>query len=243
MSVYVILDLETIDAPDCPPPPPRDGDRERVPAPAHCQIVSGAVCAVQSDGRVAAPRLLGNESPDDAQNERSILEHALRVAEPRGPILVTCGGRHFDQAVLVARAAAHLLPVGLLLENAFTDRYRGQRHIDLIDRLSLNGAARFCSVDSWARLCGWPGKGSCDGSKVAELWASGADGREAVRTYNLEDVVQETAIFMRWMLISGQWASDEYSTAACNLLDVVDADPRLKELASKVDRRKWLQGI
>jgi len=238
MTAFVVYDFEAIIDPENPPP--EGADPDRVPAVAHLQIVSGAILAiVAGDGqtRVWGPRLLGGQAGGD---EASILRDFVTMVGDRRPVLVSWNGRGFDLPLVIARCMRHGIVAPWLWDRDFEDRYRGSKHLDLQDAVSLRGAGRPCKMASFAGLCGWPGKVGVDGSDVEGLWTSGEEGREAVRRYNLADVVEEAAILLRWLVCRGDMELDEYRSAAAGLLGHVDADERLAVLRTEVRRDIFL---
>jgi predicted PolB exonuclease-like 3'-5' exonuclease len=158
----------------------------------------------------------------------------------RRPVLVSWNGRGFDLPLVIARAMRHGIVAPWLWDRDFEDRYRGSKHIDLQDAVSLRGAGRPSRMASFACLCGWPGKVGVDGSDVEGLWSSGEEGREAVRRYNLADVVEEAAILLRWMVCRGDMDMEEYRALASSLLGYVDSDPRLSVLRTEIKRDQFL---
>jgi 3'-5' exonuclease len=238
MTAFVVYDFEAII--DAENPPPEGSDPDRVPAVAHLQIVSGAILAlVALDGqiRVQPPRLLGGPTGGD---EAAIVRDFVAMVGERRPVLVSWNGRGFDLPLVIARCMRHGVIAPWLWDRDFEDRYRGTNHVDLQDAVSLRGAGRPSRMASFAGLCGWPGKVGVDGSDVEGLWSSGEEGREAVRRYNLADVIEEAAILLRWLVCRGDLAVEEYRTAAAALLGHVDADERLAVLRPEVRRGQFL---
>jgi hypothetical protein len=241
---FVVFDFEAIPDPENPPPPPREGAPEQMPAAPHHLAVSGAILPlVWTDHGLLAypPRLLGGKNGGD---ERAILEDFVElVAKPRrgGPfVLVSWNGRGFDLPFVVARCMRHGIVAPWLWDRDYQDRFRGELHLDLQDATSFMGAARAARMASFAKLCGWPGKVGIDGSDVPEAWAAGPAGQEIVRAYNLADVVQEAAILLRLMLCRGWLSPEGYGKVAQQLLSIVDADPRFGPVVELLDRERFL---
>jgi hypothetical protein len=238
MLAHVVFDFEAIIDKGCRPPQGTDPDR--VPAAPHLEIVSGAIIAlvsIEGQIRVQTPRLLGGPSGGD---EAAILRDFVTMVGERRPVLVSWNGRGFDLPLVIARCMRHGVVARWLWDRDFEDRYRGSCHIDLQDAVSLRGAGRPARMASFASLCGWPGKVGVDGSDVEGLWASGEEGREAVRRYNLADVVEEAAILLRLMVCRGDLGLEQYRAAAASLLEHVDRDPRLSVLRTEIDRDRFL---
>ena len=237
MTAYVVYDFEAVI--DADNPPPEGSDPDKVPAVAHLEIVSGAIVALVLDGprtRVQTPRLLG--AP--AFGEVAIVSDFIQMVGKHRPVLVSWNGRGFDLPLVIARCVRHGIVAPWLWDRDFEDRYRGTNHVDLQDAVSLRGAGRPSRMAAFACLTGFPGKVGVDGSDVEGLWQSGESGKNAVRDYNLGDVISEAAILLRVLMCRGDITMDEYRQAGRALLDHVDADPRLTALRSVIDRRRFL---
>jgi 3'-5' exonuclease len=238
VTAFVVYDFEAVI--DAENPPPAGADPDRVPSVAHLQIVSGAIVAlIAGDGppRVQPPRLLGGPGGGD---EAAILKDFISMVGERRPVLVSWNGRGFDLPLVIARCVRHGVVAPWLWDRDFEDRYRGLKHLDLQDAVSLRGAGRPSKMAAFACLCGWPGKVGVDGSDVEGLWTSGEEGQEAVRRYNLADVASEAAILIRWLVCRGDMTLDEYRAAGQALLGHVDADERLAVLRTEVRRERFL---
>jgi len=240
VSAHVVFDFEAIlDQDNKPPASPGGEEAPRVATP-HMEIVSGAIIAlVIGEGpiRVQAPRLLGGVMGGD---EAMIVRDFVTMVAERRPVLVSWNGRGFDLPLVIARCMRHGIVAPWLWGRDFEDRYRGGNHIDLQDAVSLRGAGRPARMASFANLCGWPGKVGVEGADVEGLWASGEEGREAVRRYNLADVVEEAAILLRLFVCRGEITLDQYRPAAGALLGYVDTDPRLSVLRTEIKRDRFL---
>ncbi|MDI1444008.1 hypothetical protein [Polyangium sp. 6x1] len=238
MTAYVVFDFEAILDKDNPLP--EGADPDRVPAVPHLAIVSGAILALVVESghvRVQPPRLLGGPAGGD---EAAILRDFVGMVGERRPVLVSWNGRGFDLPLVIARSVRHGIVAPWLWDRDFEDRYRGNKHVDLQDAVSFRGAGRAARMASFACLCGWPGKVGVDGSDVEGLWAKGAEGREAVRHYNLADVASEAAILLRLLVCRGDLTLHEYRDAAGALLAHVDGDERLAVLRPEIDREIFL---
>lgn len=237
MTAYVVYDFEAVV--DRGNPPPEGTDPEKVPSVAHLEIVSGALIALVLDGprtRVQAPRLLG--SPN--YGESTILRDFVGMVGKHRPVLVSWNGRGFDLPLVIARCVRHGIVAPWLWDRDFEDRYRGTNHIDLQDAVSLRGAGKPSRMAAFACLAGFPGKVGVDGSDVEGLWNGGGFGQEAVRNYNLSDVVSEAAILLRVLMCQGTISLEEYQNAGRALLDHVDGDARLAPLRSLIDRPRFM---
>lgn len=113
--------------------------------------------------------------------------------------LVTFNGRGFDMPVLGMRAMA--CDVDWSFWENYRHRYPNYRkslkHYDLCDQLSDYGAATRPSLDHVCRTLGFGGKTGLDGSKVAEVWASGD--RKSIETYCRQDVFDTWLVYLCYL--------------------------------------------
>lgn len=237
MTAYVVFDFEAVI--DRDNPPPEGSDPDKVPAVAHLEIVSGAIVALVLDGprtRVQVPRLLGGPN----FGEVAILRDFVGMVGKHRPVLVSWNGRGFDLPLVIARCMRHGIVAPWLWDRDFEDRYRGMNHVDLQDAVSLRGAGRPSRMAAFACLVGFPGKVGVDGSDVEGLWNGGDSGKNAVRDYNLADVISEAAILLRVLMCRGDITIDEYRTAGRALLAHVDHDDRLAALRPVIERQRFM---
>jgi predicted PolB exonuclease-like 3'-5' exonuclease len=234
-TTYLVLDIETV--PDrqlyAPPDPPPEGDRSFPPLYACQPIVIGTLW-LGADLTLARLQTLGQGT-----DEVSMLAGFSDLMERERPQLVTWNGRGFDLPVLALRSLRHGLSwPWYYRERDYRYRYSEEGHLDLGDFLADHGAARMTSLDGASRLIGLPGKAGIDGSQVEGLWTAGEI--DQVQRYCLTDVVQTAFIFLRALLLKGQLDRPAYQRAAVALLAAVEADPRVADLAAKVDRARLL---
>lgn len=230
---YLVLDLETVPDPALPPPPPREDGADRVPAPVHCRIVSASGLVLRNDYSVAALKTLTDEREAIHANVAYISRNDVTV--------VTFAGRFFDMPVLAARAFLHGIPFPRYYaprrgpEPDMRSRYGAIEggHLDLSDYLADFGVSRRARMDAWAKAIGFPGKGDVDGGDVAGMMAAGK--LEEVAQYNREDVVQETAIFLRTQLQRGELDAAGYRRAMGGLLEWMAGYPGMGRLLAGVD--------
>ena len=237
MTAYVVYDFEAVV--DRDNPPPEGTDPEKVPSVAHLEIVSGAIVALVVDGprtRVQGPRLLG--APN--YGEAAIIRDFTAMVGKHRPVLVSWNGRGFDLPLVIARCVRRGIVAPWLWDRDFEDRYRGTNHVDLQDAVSLRGAAKPSRMAAFASLTGFPGKVGVDGSDVEGLWNDGEAGQQAVRNYNLGDVVSEAAVLLRVLMCRGDIGLEEYQTAGRALLEHVDNDARLTSLRPLINRSRFM---
>ena len=84
--------------------------------------------------------------------------------------------------------------------NNYISRYHA-RHTDLMDLLAMYQPRGAAPLDALAKLCGFPGKLSMDGSAV---WGAYQDGKLAeIRNYCETDVVNTYLVWLRFQKMRG----------------------------------------
>lgn len=157
------------------------------------------------------------------------------------PDLLTFNGNSFDLPVLIAACMRHGIPFPYRFSRDVTYRYTIDGHHDLLDTLSDYGASKRATLDAWAKLVGFPGKVGVFGDDVTGLIAAGK--RNDVERYCLCDVAQLYAIALRDRLVRGRLSAPAYRCAALSLLDAIDEDARLCDIADKIDRDFFLRTV
>lgn len=217
----VIFDLESTPCPALgvytdrsgQPALDKDGAPAFAPPPFHRVEMIGALVLV--DDKVAALDVIDLER-DGVPDEAATIANFVERVERRSPRLVGFNSRGFDLPVLQARAMRH----GIAFPASFNlgTRYQLGAHVDLKDYLTNFGAAASSRLDHWSRLIGWPGKLDDSGAMVSEVLAR-PDGRDHLRHYCAADTVLTAAVFMRTMLLVGEWQPARYVAAAHALVD------------------------
>jgi 3'-5' exonuclease len=230
---YLVLDIETI--PDTQRWHPQVQDGTPPPFPptwAHRVVVIGYLWL---DHGYRLKRL-GVVGGDD---ERAMLaEFAALVGKAR-PVLVTYNGRGFDLPVIALRSLCHGVSQGWYYrEKNVRYRYSEDGHLDLCDWLADHGATRSGSLDAVAKLIGLPGKVGVDGSMVEGMYERGE--LDAIQRYCLTDVAQTALLFLRFRLLQGMLAADQYQVAAAALLDAFVADARVTHVLAATDRAHFI---
>jgi predicted PolB exonuclease-like 3'-5' exonuclease len=238
---YLILDIETI--PDTERwTRPEGNDAAFPPTWAHRIVVVG--CLWLDHGYqlkrfgVIGDKEAGGESADT--REHQLLEDFSRFVGRARPVLVTYNGRSFDLPVIVMRSLCHAIPLPWYYRDRDVRyRYSAEGHLDLCDWLADHGAARAGKLDAIARLIGLPGKIGIDGSQVETLYQTGQI--DAIHRYCLADVAQTALLFLRFRLLQGLLAPDEYRDRTSELVDALAADGRVAEVVGGL-RREHLLG-
>lgn len=172
-------------------------------------------------------------------DERALLASFSQRVDASRPTLVTYNGRGFDLPVIAARALCHGIPLPWYYKDrSVRSRYTDDGHLDLCDWLADHGATRAGSLDALARLIGLPGKVGVDGSQVEGLYAAGQ--LDAIADYCLSDVAQTAMLLLRFRLLQGALAPDDYRERAAALLAGIAADARVAPIARDADRAQLL---
>lgn len=232
MATELVFDLETVPD-DAIPFEPRKPD-DFPPLACHRVVSCGTFTFAHGFQLLGAPH-------GDAQSERLILEHLrdkLENATAESARLVGWNSRRFDVPLVVLRGFGLGLSFPRWTQKAYRYRYGDAWHLDLKDKLSDFGAATVGGLDQVAKLVGFPGKLGVDGGMVSAMVAAGR--RAEVDAYCLCDVAQTTAIGLRWKLLTGELTLEQYQEDGGILLEQIDAEPRLGELAGRIDREAFL---
>ena len=212
------------------------GDTERLPAPAHHQVV--AIGAMWIDSH-HTPRRLAIVGED--LDEAGILGEFAKLLEERRPTLVTYNGRSFDLPVIAMRCMRHGIPLSHYYQSRDVRyRFSPDGHLDLMDFIADFGAAKVSKLDIMAKLCGMPGKVGVDGKDVGPLVHAGRI--QEVRDYCLCDVVQTAAVYYRVELLRGEIPRQEYVRSMRALLELVKGDERLRPVAQGMNEARLLLG-
>ncbi|HEY4055170.1 MAG TPA: 3'-5' exonuclease [Kofleriaceae bacterium] len=245
---YLVLDIETI--PDDerwqrPDPPDARGYDAFPPTWAHRIVVIG--CLWLDHGYrpthigvlEAGTSESGSEITADVR-EQALLEKFSQLVGDRRPTLVTYNGRGFDLPVIALRSLCHGVAQRWYYRDSNTRyRYSEQGHIDVCDWLADHGATRLGSLDALAHLIGLPGKTGVDGSQVDGLYRAGK--LAAIQEYCLSDVAQTALLFLRFRLLQGVLAPEDYLARTEELLAALAADGRVPEVVGGVKREQLLR--
>ncbi|MEY4385809.1 MAG: hypothetical protein RLY20_1092 [Verrucomicrobiota bacterium] len=132
------------------------------------------------------------------QEEAKVLEIlALRLVDVRGGgmrSVVSFNGFAYDLPVLMRRAQY----LGVNFPALSLDRYRSP-HIDLMQKLTWNGAIKAHKLSFYASRFGWPIVDPVDGSRIAELVKAGD--WKSVESHCLNDIRQTRFIAQKLKLI------------------------------------------
>jgi predicted PolB exonuclease-like 3'-5' exonuclease len=234
---YLILDIETVpDSERWSRPETSHGEPAFPPTWAHRIIVIGYLW-LDHNYRFKQLGVAGaaRAAASDDEREKALLDEFSQLVGRARPVLVTYNGRSFDLPVMVMRSLCHAVPLPWYYrERDRRYRYSEDGHLDLCDWLADHGASRAGKLDAIARLIGLPGKSGMDGSQVDGLYQAGQIA--AIERYCLADVAQTALLFLRFRLLQGQIAPDDYRARTQDLVDALAADGRVTGVLDKLDR-------
>ncbi|WP_051212760.1 3'-5' exonuclease [Rubritepida flocculans] len=119
-----------------------------------------------------------------------------------GPGLIGFNTGGFDLPVLRYRALTLGVPMPHLHAPGFAYLHRfGERHLDLMDRLSGFRASPAPSLGECAALLGLSLKAEIDGERVEALWAAGEHAR--IAAYCRTDLAATWLLALRWWMVTG----------------------------------------
>ena len=150
-------------------------------------------------------------------SEAEILRKFLSIFDKRHPTLVSWNGAQFDLPVILFRAMYHGLSAPSLFDqgeidsqkryNNYQNRYH-QRHIDLMDVMSMFNIKNYQKLDDIAHLLGYPGKRG-DGAYHVPEYVRLQQWQE-LTAYCEGDVLNTWLIYLRWLLLKGQLLVDDH---------------------------------
>ena len=229
MTRHLIMDTETIPDPDFPPP-----EEGKFPSAPETKIITLGVLEMV-DYRPVDLYVCG-------ATEEASLRHWVSLLEERPRSVVTGWNiRTYDCPIIAARAFKYGIPMPWWFgDKSARYRFSVEGSYDVMDYLSDFGATRFAKMDSFAKLCGFPGKVGVDGSQVAGMHAAGRQAE--IDDYCMMDCVQTAAIFLRTEFLRGMLAPISYESAAEALLSYIAGHPTLAPIHEKIDAPSFLSG-
>jgi len=241
---FLVLDIEAV-RDERVWTPPADNPDAFAPPHAWQPIVIGFVLLEQpaAFGAFRVRKVGAIEAPPDAtvdERERIILERFETGFHGNAPTVVTWNGRRFDLPVLLLRSLRYGIPHGWYYDSRdHRYRYSEAGHCDLADAMADYGASSALGLDGMAKLIGLPGKfGTIDGAGVGAAFAAGR--HEEIKRYCVSDAIQTAFLWLRWGLLKGELAPDEYRASAAALLVACEQHGGLADFVARVDRRVLL---
>lgn len=229
---FMVLDIETVLDPELPLA--ESSETERLPAPAHHQVVAIGALWFDPNYEVRRIGVLG-----EGKSERAVLRDFAQIVNDRRPTLISFNGRGFDLPVIATRCLRYGIPLTQYYRSRdMRYRFSPEGHLDLMDFVADFGAAKPSRLDVLAKLCGMPGKVGVDGKDVAPMVQAGRIAE--VRAYCLCDVVQTAGVFLRVQLLRGELDREAYRTAMNGLLTAIRGDVRLAPVAAALNAQRLL---
>ena len=180
--------------------------------PPHLQRVIVISCVLRNDDGI---RVFSLGEPES--NEGAAIQRFFEGINKYLPQLVSWNGRGFDVPVLASRGLIHGVNAACFWDTGndnkdfrfsnYINRFH-DRHVDLMDVLSIYGGARGSPLDDMARLCGFPGKLGVGGAAV---WQSYRDGRIAeIRDYCEADCANTYLLYLRFQMMRCAYTPERY---------------------------------
>ena len=192
--------------------------------PVHLQRVIVISCVLRHDEEVRVFSIGEPEVPEGAAIQRFFDGINKYV-----PQLVTWNGRGFDVPVLVSRGLIHGVAAACFWDTGADNkefRYSNyisrfhDRHLDLMDLLSLYGAARSSPLDDLARLSGFPGKLGVGGAAVWDSYRAGQIA--SIRDYCEADVANTYLLYLRFQMMRCALTPERYAEECALLRGVLE---------------------
>lgn len=153
---------------------------------------------------------------EPGDDEASLIRRFFAGLERFTPTLISWNGQAFDLPVLSYRALRWRIDARAFWDqgednkefryNNYVSRYH-QRHIDLMDLLSLYQGRATVPLDHIATLLGFPGKLGMSGQEVWPAWQRGDIA--GIRAYCETDVMNTWLVFLRFQLLRGHFSADQ----------------------------------
>jgi predicted PolB exonuclease-like 3'-5' exonuclease len=177
------------------------------------QKVVAIGCALR-EGTTFRVWSLGEPSDPEEELIRRFFEGIGRYV----PQLVSWNGSGFDLPVLHHRALIHGVAAAKYWDwgdddkefryNNYLGRYH-TRHLDLMEVLACYQPRACASLDTMARLCGFPGKLGMGGGDVHAAVCAGR--LDDVRRYCETDVLNTYLVYQRFRLMRGELTREAYA--------------------------------
>jgi predicted PolB exonuclease-like 3'-5' exonuclease len=167
---------------------------------------------------------------DGRSQEGKIIQTFFGTVERHVPQLVSWNGGGFDLPVLHYRGLRHGVVADKYWDlgeddrefkfNNYIGRYH-QRHLDLMDLLSMYQPRASAPLDAMAKLCGFPGKLGMDGSAVYQAFLDGK--LEDIRRYCETDVMNTYLLYCRFQKMRGGFTEHEYESEMLHVRETLAA--------------------
>jgi predicted PolB exonuclease-like 3'-5' exonuclease len=148
------------------------------------------------------------------------------------PQIVSWNGRGFDIPVLASRGLIHGVTAACFWDTGgdnkdfrysnYLSRFH-DRHVDLMDVLSIYGAGRGSPLDELARLSGFPGKLGVGGAAVWDSYGRGEIA--AIRDYCEADCANTYLLYLRFQMMRCVYSVERYGSECALLRSLLEKRP------------------
>ena len=180
--------------------------------PPHLQRVIVISCVLRDDEGL---KVFSIGEPDVA--EGAAIQRFFEGINKYVPQLVSWNGRGFDIPVLASRGLIHGVTAACFWDTGndnkdfrysnYLSRFH-DRHVDLMDVLSIYGAGRGSPLDELARLSGFPGKLGVGGAQVWDSYRAGE--MASIRDYCEADCANTYLLYLRFQMMRCALSREQY---------------------------------
>ena len=204
--------------------------------PPHLQRIIVVSCVLRDDEGI---KVFSIGEPD--VGEAAAIQRFFEGINKYVPQIVSWNGRGFDIPVLVARGLIHGVSAACFWDTGndnkdfrfsnYINRFH-DRHVDLMDVLSLYGGARGSPLDELSRLSGFPGKLGVGGAAVWDSYARGEIA--AIRDYCEADCANTYLLYLRFQLMRCVLPQERYAAECALLRELLErrAEPHWRRFLS-----------
>ena len=195
--------------------------------PPHLQRVVVISCVLRDDEGV---KVFSIGEPDAA--EAVAIQRFFEGINKYVPQIVSWNGRGFDIPVLAARGLIHGVTAACFWDTGadnkdfrfsnYINRFH-DRHVDLMDVLSIYGGARGSPLDELSRLSGFPGKLGVGGAAVWESFGCGEIA--AIRDYCEADCANTYLLYLRFQMMRCVYTPEHYASECALLRSLLEKRP------------------
>ena len=195
--------------------------------PPHLQRVIVISCVLRDDEGV---KVFSIGEPDVA--EGAAIQRFFEGINKYVPQIVSWNGRGFDIPVLASRGLIHGVTAACFWDTGadnkdfrysnYINRFH-DRHVDLMDVLSIYGGARGSPLDELARLSGFPGKLGVGGAAVWDSYGRGEI--SAIRDYCEADCANTYLLYLRFQMMRCIYSAERYASECALLRALLEKRP------------------
>ncbi len=140
------------------------------------------------------------------KNESQLIKGFFHLIDTYTPKIVSWNGSGFDIPVLNHRSMINCVTTGGRLWNregrdSYLNRYH-DKHLDLMDLLSMYQYSNRCKLDDFAKMCGLPGKTSVAGNEIWNVWKEGR--LQEIKEHCEVDALLTYLLFVKFQQLRGE---------------------------------------